>query len=229
MTKNFSTSAYRNELIQLSVAVLFAAAMGLLEAIILIYIRDIILPAGYSLKYPVAPLNSLPYELIREACTIVMLLAAAWLAGFNNRSRIYYFFIMFGVWDILYYAGLKFWLDWPATWMSWDCLFLIPEPWYAPVLVPVLISIYLIAGGTLLLMVEKLITHTRLPLITVLLNLAAFGIWYWSFVQNTSAIHTSGYRGVEYSWILFVAGFLLGNAGIVYSVIRNYRHPLTKR
>jgi hypothetical protein len=229
MTKHFTTSLIRNEIIQLSMAVLFAAAMGLLEAIIVIYIRDIILPAGYNLKYPVAPLGSLPYELIREACTLLMLITAAWLAGFNNRARIYYFFIMFGIWDIMYYAGLKFWLDWPATWLSWDCLFLIPEPWYGPVLAPVLISIYLIAGGTMLLLVEKLIINTRLHLVTILLNLAAFGIWYWSFVKDSSVIQTKGYRGVEYSWILFVIGVLLANVGIVYSVIRNYRHPLGKR
>ena len=228
MLKQFNTSVYRNEIFQLAFAILFAAAMGILEAICVIYIRDI-LPSWYNYTYPVAPLKSLPYELIREASTLVMLLTVAWLAGFNMRSRVYYFFIMFGVWDILYYGGLKFWLDWPATWMSWDCLFLIPEPWYAPVLAPVLISVYFIAGGTLLLLVERLVSNARIHLVTILLNLAAFGIWYWSFVQNTSTIHSKGYRGVEYSWIFFMAGFLLGNAGIIYSVIRNYRYPAFKK
>lgn len=225
MTSRFDSPGVRGEIPQIAAAILFAAAMGLLEAICVIYIHDIILPLGYNLSYPVAPLESLPYELIREACTIVMLLTAAWLAGFNMRSRLFYFFIMFGVWDILYYAGLKLWLDWPATWQTWDCLFLIPEPWYGPVQAPILISIYFIVGGTLLLMVERLVKHARLPLITVLLNLAAFAVWYWSFVKDSAAIHSSGYTGISYSWIMFMIALLLGNAGIIYSVIRNYNSP----
>jgi len=208
----------RNELSRLFITVLFAVAMGLFEAICLIYIRDIILPAGYDLSFPVAPLESLPYELIREACTIVMLITVAWLAGFSFKSRIYYFFIMFGIWDIFYYVGLKYWLDWPASWLGWDCLFLIPEPWYGPVLAPLFISLYFIAGGIILLIRERLNPNIRFPVITILLNLAAFGVWYWSFVKDSGIIHTAGYTDVSYSWLTFLIGLLLGTAGIVYGV-----------
>ena len=207
----------RNELIQLFMVAIFAIAMGLLEAVCVIYIREIILPAGYDLTNPIAPLENLPYELIREACTLIMLVAVAWLAGFNIKSRIFYFFILFGIWDIFYYAGLKYWLDWPATWLGWDCLFLIPEPWYGPVLAPLIISLYFIAAGIILLIRERLTLNARIPVITILLNIAAFGVWYWSFVKNSFLIHTEGYPDVSYSWLLFSAGLFLGILGIVVS------------
>ena len=52
-----------------------------------------------------------------------------------------------------------------------------------------------------------------------MLNLAAFGIWYWSFIKDSVTIHTEGYTDVNYSWITFFIGLLLGIAGIVYSYI----------
>jgi len=206
-------------MVQLFLAGLFAIAMGLLEAICVIYIREIILPAGYDLTHPVAPLESLPYELIREACTIVMLLTVACLAGFSIKSRIFYFFILFGIWDIFYYIGLKYWLDWPASWLSWDCLFFIPESWYGPVLAPVIISLYFIAAGITLLLRERLSLNARIPVTSILLNLAAFGIWYFSFVSDTETIQNAGYTDVSYSWLLFFSGLLTGITGILYVYI----------
>lgn len=58
----------------------------------------------------------------------------------QNDERYNDFWRGFGVWDILYYAGLKALAGWPASWFTWDCLFLIPKPWYGLVLAPVLIS-----------------------------------------------------------------------------------------
>jgi len=52
-----------------------------------------------------------------------MLVTTAWLAGTNIRSRLAAFFVMFGIWDILYYAGLKWLANWPSFWLQWDCLF----------------------------------------------------------------------------------------------------------
>ena len=43
-------------------------------------------------------------------------------------------------WDIFYYVWLKVLLNWPATLLDWDVLFLIPVAWASPVLYPVLVS-----------------------------------------------------------------------------------------
>jgi hypothetical protein len=89
-------------------------------------------------------------EVIREAATILMLATAGWLAGGNPRSRVAYFLIAFGVWDILYYVFLAPLSGWPRSLLDWDILFLIPLPWWGPVLAPVSIAVLMILGGTLM-------------------------------------------------------------------------------
>src|SRR5260370_7926441 len=83
----------------------------------------------------------------REAATIVMLAAIA-LAGADNAGQwAAAFAIAFGTWDIAFYAFLKLLLDWPASLLTWDILFLIPIPWVGPVLAPVIVSASMIAAG----------------------------------------------------------------------------------
>jgi hypothetical protein len=89
-------------------------------------------------------------ELVREAATLLMLLLVGWLAGKNQRTRFGYSLLAFGVWDIGYY-GFLFWMNgWPGSLADWDILFLLPLPWWGPVWAPVVISLLMIATGTLL-------------------------------------------------------------------------------
>jgi hypothetical protein len=53
------------------------------------------------------------------------------------------------VWDLLYYVFLKLMCGWPRSLFDWDILFLLPLPWWGPVLAPMSIAIMLIAWGTL--------------------------------------------------------------------------------
>lgn len=192
----------------------FACAMGLLEAICVVYLRRLINPAGADPSSPPPPLGRLPIEHIREACTMVMLLAVAWMTAPNWRSRTAHFFFMFGVWDITYYVGLKWFADWPASWLQWDCLFLIPKPWYGPVLAPVLISSYFIIACCLLLALEDSGRKGRLSLPGLALQLPGFLLWYWSFVKDTDLILAHGYDGLSYSWTLFAGGALIAGLGL---------------
>ena len=193
---------------------LFACAMGLLEAICVVYLRRLIMPAGTAPKHPATPLGSLPIEHIREACTLIMLLTVAWMTASNWRSRTAHFFFMFGVWDITYYVGLKWFAHWPASWLQWDCLFLIPEPWHGPVLAPVLISSYLILACCLLLAHENSETKVRLPAPALALQLPGFLLWYWSFVKDSDRIRAQGYAGISYSWSLFACGLIIAVLGL---------------
>jgi hypothetical protein len=90
-------------------------------------------------------------EIGREAATIVLIFTGAWLFGHNRRQRVAYFLIIFVVWDIFYYVWLKVLLDWPASIMDWDILFLIPVTWASPVLCPVIISATLIVFALVIL------------------------------------------------------------------------------
>lgn len=132
----------------------FGIAMGYLEAVVVVYIREIlgIVPTPEQLD-PEA-ISQLPAWLIsveqtREAATIIMLASLAMVAGRNNWQRLGTFLFVFGVWDIFYYVGLKALIDWPASLKTMDCLFLIPKPWHFPVWGPLAASCGLILLGVL--------------------------------------------------------------------------------
>jgi hypothetical protein len=169
-------------------------------------------------------LERLRIEVIREACTLAMLLAVAWLGGFNLRSRVACFFYAFGLWDIVYYAGLWWLADWPGSWLEWDCLFLIPKPWYGPVLAPVLISAYFAIACVLLHVCEMRGVPVRLSVGMLSAELLAGAVWYWSFVKDADRINASGYRGVTYSWNLLATGAAISVAGL-WLATRNRSKP----
>ena len=126
--------------------VVFAAAMGFLEAAVVVYLRELYYPDGFHLPFVPLPDRILLTELVRELTTLIMLLAVAMIAGRDRLDRFFVFGFLFGVWDIVYYVGLWLFLGWPESLFTWDILFLIPVAWLGPVFYPVLISVLLIAG-----------------------------------------------------------------------------------
>jgi len=88
-------------------------------------------------------------ELWREAATLVMIATVGLLAGRTWRSRAGYAAIAFGVWDLFYYVFLRLISGWPRTLLDWDILFLLPLPWWGPVLAPASIAAVMIVWGTL--------------------------------------------------------------------------------
>ena len=155
-------SPWRRSLLAL---LLFGTAFGYVEAAVVCYLRQLHEPARerfYAGRPPgeLFPLLSLEQiqasgqsqtlaiEIGREAATILVL-AAVGLAVAGNWARwAAAFVVAFGVWDIAFYAFLKLLLGWPSSLFTWDILFLIPVPWAAPVLAPVLVSLVMIAAGT---------------------------------------------------------------------------------
>ncbi len=134
----------------------FAIAMGYLEAVVVVYIRKIldIVPAPEDLTTEYleqVPDWLMSTEQTREAATIIMLVALALLVGRTGAQKLGTFLFTFGVWDIFYYVSLKALINWPASLATQDCLFLIPQPWYAPVWMPVLASLGMIMLGLVLL------------------------------------------------------------------------------
>lgn len=114
----------------------YAVAMALLEAVVVVYIRGLL----EVTEDHVALGPCLRLEMWREVGTIVMLAAVGWLAGRRRIERWAYGLFAFGLWDICYYAWLWLLIDWPATLLDWDVLFLIPLRWWGPVLSPMLIA-----------------------------------------------------------------------------------------
>src|SRR5262245_22216779 len=132
------------------VVVLFAIAMAWLEAATVYYLRVMFDRVNPYQANPV-PISGVlaQVELVREAATLIMLLAIGLLAGRTWLTRIAYSAIAFGVWDIFYYVFLKAISDWPRSLFDWDILFLLPLPWWGPVLAPTSIALLMIVWGTL--------------------------------------------------------------------------------
>ena len=131
------------------VVVLFAVAMAWVEAATVFYLRVMVDRVDPYQPNPL-PMDGIvePVELVREAATLVMLAAIGVLAGRTRRTRLGYAAIAFGVWDIFYYVFLKLICGWPTSLFDWDILFLLPLPWWGPVLAPVCIALLMIVWGT---------------------------------------------------------------------------------
>lgn len=130
--------------------VLFAIGMAWVEAASVYYLRVMVDRLDPYQANPL-PMSGIlePVELAREAATLVMLLTVGMLAGLTERARLAYTAIAFGVWDIAYYLFLRVICGWPKSLFDWDVLFLLPLPWWGPVLAPVCIALLMIVWGTL--------------------------------------------------------------------------------
>jgi hypothetical protein len=133
----------------LTVAI-FALAMAWVESAVVYYLRSLIHRIEPYQPNPLPVAGGFGFaEMVREAATMVMLSMVGILAGRNWRSRLGYAAIAFGVWDIFYYVFLKVMCGWPHSLLDWDILFLLPLPWWGPVLAPVSIALLMILWGTL--------------------------------------------------------------------------------
>lgn len=216
----------------------FGISFGYVEAAVVAYLRALYEPmrqAIYSNRSPgdLFPLirldqldaagpehmRRLSTELVREAATLIMLAAVALAVARSAREWIAAFAIAFGVWDISFYAFLRVLLGWPESLLTWDVLFLIPVPWAAPVLAPVLASVSMIAAGLLLLWRECVGSplpwrwyHWAGVFAGGLVLVLAFT---WDF-HNTSA----GGMPNPFHWPLFVAGEIIGLGAFMHAFTR---------
>jgi len=133
-----------------TVVIAFAIAMAWVEAASVFYIRTLVDRIEPYQPDPLPMHGALgSVELWREAATLVMIATVGLLAGRTWRSRAGYAAIAFGTWDLFYYVFLRLMSGWPRTLLDWDILFLLPLPWWGPVLAPASIAAVMIVWGTL--------------------------------------------------------------------------------
>lgn len=219
----------------------FAAAMGVLEAIVVVYLRQIYYPGGFAFPTVPIPPQMLSVEIIRETVTLVMLACAGMLAGRNRLERLAYFLFAFGVWDLFYYAGLKYFLGWPPSPLTWDVLFLIPVTWLGPVLAPVICALTMVLFALCVTVPPEKGREVRItPGQWGLLVMGAFLV-FCTFVQDYAGLIirngllpnffslagdesflrlASAYVPVRYNWPLFALGEFLVLAAIALFVKR---------
>jgi len=190
--------------------VFFAIAMAWVESAVVFYLRSRI-----DRIEPYQP-NPLPViggfaavELPREFATLVMLFAVGLLAGRTWRARLGYAVIAFGVWDIFYYVFLKVICGWPHSLLDWDVLFLLPMPWWGPVLAPVLISTLMILWGTLASQFERIHAPMLSNWRVWILNFAGVMLALYVFMADSFAAAHRGLDSVRtmlperFDWQLF--------------------------
>jgi hypothetical protein len=215
------------------IVVAFGIAFGYIEAAVVVYLRTIFHPDGFSFpltNFGVSPLwrPLLFTEVGREAATIVLILTAAWLFGQSLQQRFAYFLTIFAVWDIFYYVWLKVLIDWPASIMDWDILFLIPLTWVSPVLAPILISVTLLLFAGIILYQCCRDRPVKVTVIEWLVFAVAGLLVVASFCIAGLHIAKPDFRSHFY-WPLFAVGYMLATVVflrcLLRSKLRSGKHP----
>jgi hypothetical protein len=169
--------------------------MGFLEAAVVVYLRELYYPEGFSFPLKIMSLDVLSIEYLRELSTLLMLFSIAMIAGRKFYERFAFFLICFGVWDIFYYVWLKVLLNWPQSLLAWDILFLIPIIWSGPVLAPVICAVTMVVIGASILFFQQ---QGYLVKITII---------EWMFLFLGAVIILAAFLW-EYSAIIIEGGFL---------------------
>ncbi len=204
------------------VVIVFAIAMAWVESAVVFYLRTMIDRIEPYQTNPLPVFGGLGRaELVREFATLVMLFTVGLLAGKSWRSRLGYAAIAFGIWDIFYYVFLKVICAWPNSLLDWDILFLLPLPWWGPILAPISIAMLMILLGTLASQVEQ----PRQPLISSAipwtLNFVGMAIALYVFMADALRVYSKGEMALRtllptnFNWTLFSVALVLMAAPLV--------------
>lgn len=189
---------------RLLIAIAFSIAFAYIESAVVVYLRAIFHPNGFDFPLEVFGITPVARRLLlteigREAATLVLILTAAWLFGGSRQERVGYFLLIFAVWDVFYYVWLKVLLNWPASILDWDVLFLIPAVWASPVLYPVLVSLAMFA--------------------------LALAILHFASKGRPLIVRPSDWAGWAAASVLVIASFCLGGAHITEPDYAAHFHP----
>lgn len=210
---------------------LFAAAMAWVESAVVYYLRTMVNRIEPYQTHPLPLAGGLgSVELIREAATLIMLLTVGILAGRTWRSRFGYAAIAFGVWDIFYYLFLRVICGWPHSIWDWDILFLLPLPWWGPVLAPVSIALLMILWGTLVNAWPSGDREDSLEWKSWLLNFVGVALALYLFMEDSLRVAGRGVEGLRdvlpgsFNWPLFCIALLM-MAAPLHQAIRRLLRP----
>lgn len=204
---------------------LFALAFGYIEAAVVVYLREPYYPGGFQFPLTAIPTRLIWTEVAREVATLVVLLSVARLSVSGAVRRFAVFAYCFAVWDLAYYLALKLLIDWPASLLEWDVLFLIPLPWTSPVLAPVLVSIALLTAAVLILIKPP----EQLPAVRPLdwlLETAAGLVIIGSFLWNVPVLAAQE-APRYYPWWLFGLGLAGGSGWFAWRLVHHRKETIT--
>ena len=223
----------------------FAIAMGYLESAVVVYLRQIYYPEGFN--FPMKEMSQIlaVTELYREAATLIMILAVSVLVAEKRLHRFAWFLVIFSIWDIAYYLFLKILLDWPASLLTTDILFLLPSIWTGPVIAPVNNSLTMLLLAAVILYNKKgsipivrlsnlvwtlLIAGSVIILITYMKDFATYAV---EQRQSNLTAEISGQIEMlklstqfiprAFDWLLFFTGVGMHFIAIILIIIRKVK------
>lgn len=213
----------------MAVVLAYGIAMAFVESAAVLYLRTL-----YGGVDPIAPrdppLGTIPdflaVEVGREAATMLMLATVGWLAGRTLAGRVGAFVAAFGIWDVFYYVFLWLFSGWPGSPLAPDVLFLIPVPWWGPVLAPCLIALLMVCAGSIALAEDAqsgLAAPTRGA--WALLGLGGC-LCLVAFVLDALMRLPAGLeaafetRGGAFPWLLYLVGLACASAGAARVVVK---------
>ena len=214
---------------RISAVVLYAVAMAYVESAAVLYLRTI-----YGGVDPVGPRHTpfdpLPdfvaIEIGREVATLLMLGVVGYLAAGTLAGRLGAFAVAMGTWDIFYYVFLWLFAGWPESALAPDILFLIPLPWWGPVVSPVLLALLIVVAGAGAMAREL---GDGLPpirgqdLLTILVGGAVCLV---AFMANALYALPGGLesafsvRAGPFRWPIYLLGVGVGSLGLVRALTR---------
>jgi len=205
------------------VVMAFVASMAWVEAAVVAYLRILIDRTEPYQPDPLPLVGGLGgTELIREAATLLMLLAIGILAGKTWRSRLGFAAAAFGAWDLLYYGFLRVITGWPNSLLDWDVLFLLPLPWWGPVAAPAAIAVLMLAGGTLFALDDSRAGSYSSGRFSWALALGGAALALYCFMADAMAAAGEGTLAirrslpVEFQWPVFLIAWALLSAPVVH-------------
>lgn len=202
--------------------IVFSLAMAYLESAVVVYLQAA-LGSEVGVIFPLRPVSEvgdlIAIEVGREAATLVIIATVGLIAGRTPVERLAWSAVVFGAWDIGYYAWLWVFAGWPPSLDTTDLLFLIPVPWVGPVWSPVAVSVALVSVG--LLAARRLRAGGRL----------ALWWWHWaagigggvlvllSYTIDAGRVMDGGLPG-PYPWPPFALGMLLALGAAAHALGR---------
>ena len=199
----------------------FSAAFAYIESAIVVYLRLLYYPDGFTFPIVLVPNFTAMVELGREACTIVILYTVSRLIFKKPMNIFCGFMYCFGIWDIFYYIWLYVFLGWPESLFTWDILFLIPLPWIGPVLAPVIVSLSMITAAVIILRLDlkgiRLYNNTGLWITVISAGL----IIILSFIIDCNIVLDQTVP-VNFKWWIFLLGEFTGIAAFGFALWKTY-------
>lgn len=189
----------------------YAVAMAYLEAAVVVYLQ-LALGASVGVLFPLRPASEAgslaAIEAGREVATLVMIGAVGYLAGRSWLERLAWSAVVFGIWDVGYYAWLHVFSGWPPALDTVDLLFLLPLPWVGPIWSPLAVSASLVGVGLVAAWARRSGRQMRLRRWHWLAGLGGGLLVVLSYTIDSSRLIAGGLPG-PYPWPLFGAGMLL--------------------